>query len=69
MHYQYKDIFPMQEVSLIATSTADSNQINLTSQLADLDMKGKFKLTQIFGSLTSTINQYYEFQKPNKDEK
>jgi len=64
-----KDIFPMQEVSLIATSTADSNQINLTSQLADLDMKGKFKLTQIFGSLTSTINQYYEFQKPNKDEK
>ncbi|HAD79711.1 MAG TPA: hypothetical protein DCF99_10285, partial [Flavobacteriaceae bacterium] len=32
-------------------------------------MKGKFKLTQIFGSLTSTINQYYEFQKPNKDEK
>ncbi|WP_413533229.1 translocation/assembly module TamB domain-containing protein [Empedobacter brevis] len=64
-----KDVFPMQEVNLIATSTADSNRINITSQLVDLDMKGKFKLTQIFGSLASTINQYYEFQQPNKDEK
>lgn len=64
-----KDVFPMQEASLIATSTADSNQINLASQVADVELKGKYKLSQIFGSLTSTINQYYEFQKPNKDEK
>lgn len=60
-----KDVFPMQEVHLIATSTIDSNRIQLQSQLADLEMKGKFKLTQIFSSLTSTVNQYYEFQKPD----
>ncbi|CAM3395923.1 translocation/assembly module TamB [Empedobacter stercoris] len=64
-----KDIFPLQEVNLIANSTADSNQLKLTSQVADVDLKGKFKLTQIFGSLTSTINQYYQFQQPDENEK
>ncbi|MDM1544078.1 translocation/assembly module TamB [Empedobacter sp. 189-2] len=64
-----KDIFPLQEVNLIANSTADSNQLKLTSQVADLDLKGKFKLTQIFGSLTSTINQYYQFQQSDENEK
>ena len=64
-----KDVFPLQEVNLIANSTADSNQLKLTSQVADLDLKGKFKLTQIFGSLTSTINQYYQFQQPDENEK
>ncbi|UWX68047.1 translocation/assembly module TamB [Empedobacter stercoris] len=64
-----KDIFPLQEVNLIANSTADSNQLKLTSQVADVDLKGKYKLTQIFGSLTSTINQYYQFQQPDENEK
>ncbi|MFV0177964.1 translocation/assembly module TamB [Empedobacter falsenii] len=64
-----KDIYPLQEVNLIANSTADSNQLKLTSQVADLDLKGKFKLTQIFGSLTSTINQYYQFQQSDENEK
>lgn len=64
-----KDVFPLQEVNLIANSTADSNQLKLTSQVADLDLKGKFKLTQIFGSLTSTINQYYQFQQSDENEK
>ncbi len=64
-----KDVFPLQEVNLIANSTADSNQLKLTSQVADVDLKGKFKLTQIFGSLTSTINQYYQIQQPDENEK
>ena len=60
-----KDIFPVQEMSLIAISTPDSNQIKLNSQIADADLKGKFKLTQIFGALSETINQYYNFKDKN----
>lgn len=59
-----KEVFPMQEVHLTATSTADSNRIVLKSQIADIDLSGKYKLTQIFGSLQQTVNQYYQFQKP-----
>lgn len=59
-----QDVYPLREVSLTAVSTADSNRIQLLSQVADVDLSGKFKLTQIFGSLQQTINQYYQIQKP-----
>jgi len=59
-----KDVYPLQDVLLRAMSTADSNRITLQSQIADLDLKGKYKLTQIVGSLQQTINQYYQFQAP-----
>src|SRR5690606_17910839 len=59
-----KDVFPIEEVMLKAVSTEDSNRIELLSQVADVELTGKYKLTQIFGSLQQTINQYYEFQKP-----
>ena len=62
-----KEIFPVQEMSLTAVSTKDSNQINLNSQIADAELKGKFKLTQIFSALSATINEYYNFQE--KDQK
>lgn len=54
-------------MSLTAISTKDSNQINLNSQIADAELKGKFKLTQIFSALSATINEYYNFQE--KDQK
>ena len=59
-----KDIFPLQEVFLKAISTADQNIITLQSQVADVDLTGKYKLTQILGSLQNTINEYYQYQKP-----
>ena len=34
-----------------------------------LELRGKYRLTQIFGALSQTINQYYQFQKPAKNEK
>ena len=58
-----KDIFPLQEVFLKAVSTADQNIITLQSQVADVDLTGKYKLTQILGSLQNTINEYYQYQK------
>ncbi|MBV8327970.1 translocation/assembly module TamB [Chryseobacterium sp.] len=64
-----KEVYPVQEVNLKASSTKDSTQINFNSQIADVELKGKYKLTQIFGALTQTINQYYQFQKPGKTQK
>ena len=61
-----KEVYPVQEIKLNAVSTADSTLIKLNSQIADLEMRGKYKLTQIFGALQQTVNQYYQFQKPGK---
>ncbi|ASK30621.1 cell envelope biogenesis protein AsmA [Chryseobacterium sp. T16E-39] len=64
-----KEVYPIQEVNLKASSANDSTNIIFNSQIADVELKGKYKLTQIFGSLTQTINQYYQFQKPDKSKK
>ncbi|WP_344824070.1 translocation/assembly module TamB domain-containing protein [Chryseobacterium ginsenosidimutans] len=64
-----KEVYPVQEVNLKASSTNDSTNIIFNSQIADVELKGKYKLTQIFGALTQTVNQYYQFQKPNKSQK
>lgn len=64
-----KEVYPIQEVNLKASSTNDSTKIMFNSQIADVELNGKYKLTQIFGSLAQTINQYYQFQKPDKTQK
>lgn len=64
-----KEVYPIQEMNLKASSTADSTNIIFNSQIADVELKGKYKLTQIFGALSNTINQYYQFQKPGKAQK
>ncbi|MBK1897983.1 translocation/assembly module TamB domain-containing protein [Chryseobacterium paridis] len=64
-----KEVYPIQEVHLNARSANDSTNIVFNSQIADVELKGKYKLSQIFGSLTQTINQYYQFQKPDKSQK
>ena len=64
-----KEVYPIQEVNLVAVSTSDSNKIKFNSQIADVELNGKYKLTQIFGALSQTINQYYQFQKPGKTQK
>lgn len=64
-----KEVYPIQEVNLLAVSTADSTQIKFNSQIADVELNGKYKLTQIFGALMQTVNQYYQFQKPGAAQK
>lgn len=64
-----KEVYPLQEVRLNAVSTADSTLIKFNSQIADVELNGKYKLTQIFGALAQTVNQYYQFQKPGKAQK
>jgi hypothetical protein len=60
-----KDVYPLQQVNLTAVLNGSMNQITLKSQIADFDIKGKYKLTQILASLEQTVNQYYHFQKLN----
>lgn len=64
-----EEVFPIQEMNLVAFSDADSTKINFNSQIADVKLKGKYKLTQIFGSLQQTLNQYYQFQTQNSTQK
>ncbi|MCD1118568.1 translocation/assembly module TamB domain-containing protein [Chryseobacterium turcicum] len=64
-----KEVYPIQEIRLNAVSTADSTLIKFNSQIADVELNGKYKLTQIFGALAQTVNQYYQFQKPGKAQK
>ncbi|WP_185194830.1 translocation/assembly module TamB domain-containing protein [Chryseobacterium cheonjiense] len=64
-----KEIYPVQEINLKASSTSDSTNIIFNSQIADIELRGKYRLTQIFGALSQTINQYYQFQKPAKNQK
>ncbi|WP_082474494.1 translocation/assembly module TamB [Chryseobacterium sp. Leaf201] len=63
-----KEVYPIQEVNLKASSTSDSTNIIFNSQIADVELRGKYKLTQIFGALSQTVNQYYQFQKPAKSQ-
>lgn len=57
-----KEVFPLQEIFIKAVSTDSLNQLVLTSQVADVDLSGKYKLSQIFGALQQTVNHYYHFQ-------
>lgn len=58
-----KEILPINAFKLEAHSTADSNRISLRSQLANIDLVGKYKLTQIFGSMSETLAHYYAANK------
>lgn len=60
-----KEVVPIQNIRLQASSNEQENTFSLQSQIADLEMKGQYRLTQIFGALQSTLNQYYQFQKPS----
>ena len=64
-----KSVLPIQDVSLKAVSTADRNQLTLNSQVVDLDLQGKYKLTQIAGALMETVDQYYHIQQAGKKPK
>lgn len=58
-------VLPIDEIKLTAISSAEMNQLNLASQIADVELKGQFKLTQIGDALSQTINEYYQFQESN----
>ncbi len=57
-----REVYPLQQVTINAVSTAEENSLILESQIADAELRGKYKLTQIFGSLMNTLSSYYTFQ-------
>ena len=58
-----EEIYPISEISMKAISNDTINSIDLTSQIVDASITGKYKLTEISTSLLNTVNQYYQFQK------
>ena len=64
-----QEIYPIDNLSLVCSTSDQENNISLKSQFIDLDIFGKYQLTQIFGSITNTINKYYQFQPENKSQK
>lgn len=46
-------------IELLATRSADIQDIQLHSEMADIDWKGSYKLTETGLALQHTINQYY----------
>lgn len=56
-----QEIYPLQEVRIFARSNEEANVLQFNSQLIDLQLIGKYKLTQISESLLQTINTYYQF--------
>ena len=61
-----QEIYPLDNLSLVCSTSDEENNISFKSQFIDLDIFGKYKLTQIFGAITNTINHYYQFQ-PQED--
>lgn len=60
------EIYPISEISMKAVSNDTINSIDLTSQIVDASITGKYKLTEISSSLLNTVNQYYHFQKDSE---
>ncbi|HUH25076.1 MAG TPA: translocation/assembly module TamB domain-containing protein, partial [Flavobacterium sp.] len=61
-----EEIYPISEIKLVAVSNETINSIDLKSQILDVSLTGKYKLTQISSSLLHTLNQYYQFQKEDQ---
>lgn len=51
----------VDQMRVEATSNASGNSLTVSSPILDLQMQGKYKLTQIFASLQNTLNSYYHF--------
>ncbi len=50
-----------------ADRTDTSENIRLRSEMADLDLTGRYKLTQVGSALTQTISRYYKIGSGKKD--
>lgn len=59
-----KEVYPVQQVRIVAVSGRDFNQLSVNSQVADLEMTGKYHLTQVFSAVMNTVNRYYRFGAP-----
>ncbi len=61
-----KEVYPLQEIYLKAVSTNAGNSLVLNSQIADIELNGKYKLTQIGEALMQTVDEYYNTHRSRK---
>ena len=55
-----KEQFPLDSISVKASSTSEKNTIVLKSQFASATVDGKFKLSKIGDALINSISRYYK---------
>jgi hypothetical protein len=55
-----KDQFPIDSVTVIATSTAEKNTMVVKSQFVDVNIDGKYKLTKVADAVENSIANYYD---------
>jgi hypothetical protein len=53
--------FNVDTVQLVASSTATSNKLALTSELLSVKIDGKYQLSKIGNAIVNQINKYYQF--------
>ncbi|MFD2907146.1 translocation/assembly module TamB domain-containing protein [Flavobacterium ardleyense] len=52
--------FPLDSLNLIAVNTPEKNSIKLSSQFVNVNLDGKFKLSQVQNALMNSISNYYD---------
>lgn len=52
--------YQLDTVSLVATSTADSNSLVLRSEFMTANIRGKYQLTNLEPAIQSVLNKYYD---------
>lgn len=61
-----QNVYPIQDIQILAKNTSDFNLLQLNSSFADAKLEGKYRVSQIFQALEKTLNQYYPFFKNSK---
>ncbi len=61
-----KDVFALNQISLVAVADDTANSLVLKSQLADVAVTGKYQLTQLPAALQKTFSKYFNLnQQPS----
>lgn len=58
--------FPLDSISIVATSTAEKNTLVLKSQFMNADVNGKYQLSKIATALKTSISKYYNTNSSSK---
>ncbi len=61
-----KDQFPIDSMSVVATSTAEKNSLLVKSQFMDATIDGKYKLTKVANAVQNSIANYYDINSRSK---
>ncbi len=64
-----KDQFPLDSITVTASTTADKNILQVKSQFIDAEVDGKYKLSKMATAIQNSIATYYDFNSGTKKPK